>query len=72
MYQPPQFISKDREHAAHLMREHPFASLISSDDDGAPFVTHLPLHLEDREGAFHLLGHCARANPHCSSGPRRW
>jgi transcriptional regulator len=64
MYQPPQFISKDREHAALLMREHPFASLISNDDAGLPFVTHLPLHLEDRHGAFHLLGHCARANPH--------
>jgi len=64
MYQPPQFNSKDREYAACLMREHAFASLISNDDDGLPFVTHLPLHLEDRDGAFHLLGHCARANPH--------
>jgi transcriptional regulator len=64
MYQPPQFNSKDREHAARLMHEHAFASLISNDDDGLPFVTHLPLHLEERDGSFHLLGHCARANPH--------
>jgi transcriptional regulator len=64
MYQPPQFNPKDRELAARLMREHPFASLISNDDNGLPFVTHLPLHLEDRDGTFHLLGHCARANPH--------
>jgi transcriptional regulator len=46
------------------MREHPFASLISNDDSGLPFVTHLPLHLEDRGGTFFLLGHCAKPNPH--------
>ena len=64
MYQPPQFKSIDRDIAARLMRGHPFASLISNDDDGLPFVTHLPFHLEDRDGTFFLLGHCARANPH--------
>jgi transcriptional regulator len=64
MYQPPQFKSPDRDLAAQLMREHPFASLISNDDAGLPFVTHLPLHLEDRGGRFFLLGHCARPNPH--------
>jgi len=64
MYQPPHFRSMDRAQAARLMREHPFASLISIDDAGLPFVTHLPLHLEEREGTFHLLGHCAKANPH--------
>ena len=64
MYQPPHFKSDDRALAARLMREHPFASLISNDDAGLPFVTHLPLHLEDREGQFFLLGHCAKANPH--------
>ena len=64
MYQPPQFRSEDPAIAAELMRSYPFASLISNDDDGFPFVTHLPLHLEEREGRFHLLGHCARPNPH--------
>jgi transcriptional regulator len=64
MYQPPQFRSTDRATAARLMREHPFASLISNDEAGAPFVTHLPLHVEDRDGTFFLLGHCARPNPH--------
>jgi transcriptional regulator len=64
MYQPPHFRSTDRTLAARLMREHPFASLISNDDEGLPFVTHLPLHLEDRDGAFFLLGHCARPNLH--------
>ncbi|MES3003726.1 MAG: FMN-binding negative transcriptional regulator [Pseudomonadota bacterium] len=64
MYLPPQFKSNDREHAARLMRDHPFASLISTDETGLPFVTHLPLHLEDRDGQFVLLGHCAKPNPH--------
>ncbi|HXD41823.1 MAG TPA: FMN-binding negative transcriptional regulator [Ramlibacter sp.] len=64
MYQPPHFKSTDRAVAARLMRDHPFASLISNDDAGLPFVTHLPLHLEERDGELFLLGHCARPNPH--------
>lgn len=64
MYQPPHFRSDDPAIAAELMRSHPFASLISTDDGGFPFVTHLPLHLEEREGEFVLWGHCARPNPH--------
>ncbi|MDB5751060.1 MAG: transcriptional regulator [Ramlibacter sp.] len=64
MYQPPQFKSDDPALAAELMRRHAFASLISTDDEGFPFVTHLPLHLQEREGGFVLLGHCARPNPH--------
>lgn len=64
MYLPPQFRSDDPTLAADLMREHPLASLISTDGDGLPFVTHLPLHLEQREGRLWLLGHCAKPNPH--------
>ncbi|MBI5277998.1 MAG: FMN-binding negative transcriptional regulator [Burkholderiales bacterium] len=64
MYQPPHFKSEDPAIAADLMRAYPFASLISNDDAGFPFVTHLPLHLQERDGRFVLLGHCARPNPH--------
>lgn len=64
MYMPPQFSAKDSALAATVMREHPFASLISVDDDGLPYVTHLPLHLEERPEGMVLLGHCARPNPH--------
>lgn len=65
MYLPPQFRTDDPTLAAQLMRDHPFASLVSNDDAGRPFVTHLPLHLHvAEEGSFKLLGHCARANPH--------
>jgi transcriptional regulator len=64
MYQPPQFRSQDAAIAAELMRAYPFASLVSNDETGFPFVSHLPLHLEEREGRFVLLGHCAKPNPH--------
>lgn len=70
MYQPPQFKARDPEIAPELMRAHPFASLISNDDDGLPYVTHLPLHLEERgtnaagESQWVLLGHVAKPNAH--------
>jgi transcriptional regulator len=50
--------------AARLMREHPFASLISNDDQGFPFVTHIPLHLVEEGENYKLLGHVAKPNPH--------
>ena len=46
------------------MTGHPFASLVSTDDAGLPYITHLPLHLEDRDGQMLLLGHVAKPNPH--------
>ena len=63
MYLPPQF-KGDAAQAAALIQAHPFASLISVDDAGLPYVTHLPLHLEDRQGQWVLLGHVAKPNPH--------
>ena len=70
MYMPAQFDHQDLAIAAKVVRSHPFASLISVDDEGLPFVTHLPLHLESARGEegvllpHTLLGHCARGNPH--------
>ena len=64
MYLPAQFQSKDDGHARLLMRENPFASLISTDEEGLPFVTHLPIHLEQTGDDMLLLGHVARGNPH--------
>jgi transcriptional regulator len=73
MYMPPQFNAKDVAHARALIRENPFASLITTDDDGLPYVTHLPLHLlasapagqgDDAAAEMLLLGHVARPNPH--------
>lgn len=61
MYLPRQFDTP--EHGITLMQSHPFASLITTDDDGFPFVTHLPLKWVPGAGQGLLLGHCARANP---------
>ncbi len=64
MYLPPTFKSVDRDHALSLMRGHPFASLISPDDTGLPYVTHLPLHVQEEGDGLVLLGHVAKPNPH--------
>lgn len=64
MYLPPQFQAKDPAIARALMRAHPFAQLVSTDDSGFPFVTPLPLHLIEEGGGLTLLGHVARPNPH--------
>lgn len=69
MYLPPQF-KGDLAQAAELIRQYPFASLISMDDQGVPFITHLPLHLEPASSVtagpagLTLLGHVAKPNPH--------
>ena len=61
---PPHFKSDDPKVALELMRDYAFAELISNDDDGTPFVTHLPLHAELERDEFVLWGHCAKPNPH--------
>ncbi len=70
MYLPRQF--NHPEHAGALMREHSLASLVTTDDEGFPFVAHLPLKLEEEGGQpALLLGHCARGNPLAAHLQRR-
>ena len=65
MYMPPQVNATDPAIALSLMRAHPFASLVSNDDEGLPFVSHLPLVARQEEGGqLVLLGHCAKPTPH--------
>ena len=64
MYQPAQFQSKDRTQALDIIRAQPLASLISVDDAGLPYVTHLPLHAQERGDGLVLWGHCAKPNAH--------
>jgi transcriptional regulator len=62
LYTPGHFSGADAD-AQALMREWPFATLITT-TDGEPHITHLPL-LWEAGGANGLLcGHMARANPH--------
>ena len=67
MYLPKQFNLP--EHARTIIREHPFASLISNDDEGFPFVSHIPIklvsHPTDTSQDL-LLGHVAKGNPHAA------
>jgi len=63
MYMPSMFNTTETAHALALMQAYPFASLISTDDEGLPFASHLPLHVQPDGAGFRLLGHCAKANP---------
>jgi len=45
------------------MHANPFAILVSSADD-APFATHLPVFVDQKEDHLVLRGHVAKANPH--------
>jgi transcriptional regulator len=66
MYLPRQFDHRDPHVTCRLVREHPLATLISTDDLGAPYLSHLPIKL-DQTGPDGMpsvmLGHLARANP---------
>jgi transcriptional regulator len=76
MYLPRQFDHRDPQVTCRLVREHPLATLISTDEEGSPYLSHLPLKL-DQTGADGMpsvmLGHLARANPqvqHLTQRPR--
>ncbi len=60
MYRPAHFAEDRVEVLQALMREHPFATLVSKAGDSL-VADHLPLQLS-ADGT-HLLGHVARANP---------
>lgn len=62
MYVPDQNVSKDPAVAAEIMRRYNFASVISTDDDGLPFVSHIPISLDDAGEKWILWGHVARGN----------
>ena len=63
MYLPRAFVETDLAALDALIDAHPFVTLISTDADGAPFVSHLPV-LYRRDGDAVLIeGHWARPNP---------
>jgi transcriptional regulator len=64
MYVPALFGVDEPQQLQAFIREHPFATLVST-LDGAPFATHVPLSLRIGEDSPMLLfGHVARPNPH--------
>ena len=68
MYVPSHFRVDDPDELRRFMRAHPFATLVTTGPDGAPFATHLPLLVEESGdeagGGLYLRSHLARANPH--------
>lgn len=60
MYTPAHFRLDEPDASAHLLAEHPFASLIVAGPDGVE-ASQLPLLLDRERGV--LLGHLARSNP---------
>ncbi len=58
LYTPRHFVGQD-EQALRLIREFPFATLITAVDGSEPHVTHVPMLLEAGALSFHM----ARANP---------
>ena len=67
MYVPAHFRVDDPAELRRFMRAYPFATLVTTGPDGAPFATHLPLLVEedaDGSGTLFLRSHLARANPH--------
>jgi len=63
MYIPSYFETKERELSFDLMRRENFAQLITSDEEGLPWVTFLPFMLDEKAGPNGtLIGHMARAN----------
>jgi transcriptional regulator len=65
MYIPKPFEITDTAWCHALMRAQSFAAMITADDAGVPFATHLPILVDPARGPLGTLrGHVARANPH--------
>ncbi|HSE05582.1 MAG TPA: FMN-binding negative transcriptional regulator [Methylomirabilota bacterium] len=65
MYIPKHFEVADPAWCHALMRAQSFAVMITADDAGVPFATHLPILVDAGRGPLGTLrGHVARANPH--------
>ena len=67
MHTFPRYAAQDPAQVDLLVKENPFALVVSA-TDGVPVATHVPVILEsDRVEGGTLLGHLARANPHWRS-----
>jgi transcriptional regulator len=64
VYLPQHFENAELAPSLALMRAYPLATVISVDPDGSPFVSHLPLIVEQEGDGMVCIGHLSRANPH--------
>lgn len=68
MYTPRAFAETDLSRLDRLLADDPFVTLVTSDAEGAPFASHLPV-LYRRSGDDILIeGHWARPNPQTDHG----
>jgi transcriptional regulator len=64
MYVPRHFDASDQATCHALMRQESFATLVTVDEGGVPFATHLPVLVDPGRGPHGTLrAHVARANP---------
>ncbi len=66
MYLRPVFLQSDSAEIAALIRDHPFAQLVSAGARGLE-ASHLPLSYHAGSDGFELSGHFAAANPQCDA-----
>ena len=64
MYHFSYFKEKDRQNILTFMREHPFAFVTGSFNDGRQVATQIPVLIEERDGELYLQGHIMRKTDH--------
>lgn len=64
MYIPKSFIQENDEQTRALVESHAFALLVTTDDEGWPLASHIPILSRDAGDEWVLEGHVARPNPH--------
>ena len=64
MYIPKLYKNTDIEAAKAYIHQHSFGILTTSDENGLPLATHIPIELEtNSKGEEVLIGHISKANP---------
>lgn len=62
MYSPTYYKEKDKKRIVSFMRKYNFITLVNYSKQ-KPWVTHLPVLIEERRDELWILGHMAKANP---------
>jgi transcriptional regulator len=66
LYNPSPFHERDYSIVREFIQAHPFATVISQNDEGL-IVSHIPMLIEPGSEPLQLVGHVARKNPHGES-----
>ena len=65
MYQPRAFVETDLAQLDALFAADPFATLVTQDETGAPFASHLPLLYRRNGEGIRIEGHWAKPAKRC-------